>query len=57
MGRTLLFLQPSILALAFAAGLPAADPPLVAHDASGIAWDVQIDEDGTRSLRALFDTD
>ncbi len=51
MGRTLLFLQPSILALAFAAGLPAADPPPVAHDASGIAWDVQVDEDGTRSLR------
>ncbi len=51
MGRTLLLLQPSILALAFAAGLPAADPPPVARDASGIAWDLQVDEDGTRSLR------
>ncbi len=52
MGRPLPFPPLPVPALACAAGLPAADgPPPVAHDASGIAWDLQVDEHGTRSLR------
>ena len=52
MGLTLPFPPLSILALACAAGLHAAGgPPPAVHDASGIAWDLQVDEDGTRSLR------
>ena len=55
MGLGTLHHLPVPLLLAGSAGLlplPAADgPPPVVHDASGIAWDLQVDEDGTRSLR------
>ena len=54
MGLGTLHHLPVLLLLAGSAGLlplPAAGPPPVVHDASGIAWDLQVDEDGTRSLR------
>ncbi len=54
MGLGTLHHLPVLLLLAGSAGLlplPADGPPPVAHDASGIAWDLQADEDGTRSLR------